>query len=112
MQQVRINRGAALCAGLMLFFLGGTASLAQQDSDADGSGTGNGGAQEAGMEETEVEDPSAASAGEDALVIDQPGGLEEADDSGEEDEDGDSPGRFIPSEQISQDLGVSFPADI
>ncbi|MDA0687765.1 MAG: hypothetical protein O2948_03885 [Proteobacteria bacterium] len=24
----------------------------------------------------------------------------------------DTPGRFIPSEQISQDLGVSFPIDI
>jgi len=24
----------------------------------------------------------------------------------------DSPGRFIPTEQISQDLGVSFPVDI
>lgn len=26
--------------------------------------------------------------------------------------EGDGPGRFIPSEQISQDLGVSFPVDI
>lgn len=25
---------------------------------------------------------------------------------------GDSPSRFIPTEQVSQDLGVSFPADI
>jgi len=25
---------------------------------------------------------------------------------------GDSPTRFIPTEQVSQDLGVSFPADI
>jgi len=29
-----------------------------------------------------------------------------------EDEEEDAPGRFIPSEQISQDLGVSFPIDI
>lgn len=52
-------------------------------------------------------------------VTDQPGGLEAANESvsgqngdaeGEEEETG--PGRFIPSEQISQDLGVSFPADI
>lgn len=28
------------------------------------------------------------------------------------DEDEDSPGRFIPTEEISQDLGVSFPVDI
>ena len=27
-------------------------------------------------------------------------------------EDEESPGRFIPTEQISQDLGVSFPIDI
>lgn len=30
----------------------------------------------------------------------------------EEEAEQDSPARFIPSEQISQDLGVSFPADI
>ena len=30
----------------------------------------------------------------------------------EEDSEEDSPSRFIPTEQISQDLGVSFPADI
>ena len=30
----------------------------------------------------------------------------------EEEVEQDSPARFIPSEQISQDLGVSFPADI
>ncbi len=30
----------------------------------------------------------------------------------EESEDEDSPRRFIPTEEISQDLGVSFPADI
>lgn len=27
-------------------------------------------------------------------------------------EDEESPGRFVPTEQISQDLGVSFPVDI
>jgi hypothetical protein len=31
---------------------------------------------------------------------------------GEALEDEESPGRFVPSEQISQDLGVSFPVDI
>ncbi len=34
---------------------------------------------------------------------------ESSDDSAAEEE---APGRFIPSEQISQDLGVSFPVDI
>lgn len=57
-----------------------------------------------------------AAQGEDP-VIDQPGGLQAADgDAGDEDNGGDEEdggaGRFIPSEQISQDLGVSFPADI
>jgi opacity protein-like surface antigen len=36
---------------------------------------------------------------------------DEANESESEEED-DSPSRFIPTEQISQDLGVSFPADI
>jgi hypothetical protein len=27
-------------------------------------------------------------------------------------EEEESPGRFVPTEQISQDLGVSFPVDI
>ncbi|MFL2839906.1 MAG: hypothetical protein ACJZ83_13770 [Pseudohongiellaceae bacterium] len=31
---------------------------------------------------------------------------------GEALEDEESPGRFVPTEQISQDLGVSFPVDI
>lgn len=57
-----------------------------------------------------------AQQGEDAPITDQPGGIqaanESADDDEEEQDEEESPGRFIPSEQISQDLGVSFPADI
>jgi len=34
------------------------------------------------------------------------------DDDVDLEEDEDAPSRFIPTEQISQDLGVSFPADI
>lgn len=30
----------------------------------------------------------------------------------DEELEGEGPGRFIPTEQISQDLGVSFPVDI
>ncbi|MEC8951067.1 MAG: hypothetical protein VYC30_08805 [Pseudomonadota bacterium] len=33
-------------------------------------------------------------------------------DEEESEEEGQSNGRFIPTEQISQDLGVSFPVDI
>ena len=33
-------------------------------------------------------------------------------DEQETEEEGQSNGRFIPTEQISQDLGVSFPVDI
>ena len=36
----------------------------------------------------------------------------DSDNDSEEDSEEDSPSRFIPTEQISQDLGVSFPADI
>lgn len=36
----------------------------------------------------------------------------EAGEPGEALEDEESPGRFVPTEQISQDLGVSFPVDI
>ena len=38
----------------------------------------------------------------------------EAEEEAQEDalEDEESPGRFVPTEQISQDLGVSFPVDI
>ena len=45
------------------------------------------------------------------------GETEQTDDQGDAQEDAqdaedDRPSRFIPTEQISQDLGVSFPADI
>ncbi len=60
---------------------------------------------------------------QEAPITDQPGGIDAANErarDNEEDEEGDGDadgeeegrGRFIPSEQISQDLGVSFPADI
>ncbi|GAB5497883.1 MAG: hypothetical protein PsegKO_01940 [Pseudohongiellaceae bacterium] len=42
------------------------------------------------------------------LVLDESDA--EADQASEADEE--SPGRFIPTEEISQDLGVSFPVDI
>ena len=38
--------------------------------------------------------------------------LDEESDQADDLEEEDSPSRFIPTEQISQDLGVSFPADI
>ena len=52
-----------------------------------------------------------------ALVSDE---IESADSSDsataaaatETSDDEESPGRFVPTEQISQDLGVSFPVDI
>ena len=39
-------------------------------------------------------------------------GEDEEESEEEESEEGQSNGRFIPTEQISQDLGVSFPVDI
>ncbi len=51
--------------------------------------------------QTTLEDPAGADAAE-----------QTESDEITEDEEEDAPGRFIPSEQISQDLGVSFPIDI
>ena len=63
-----------------------------------------------GSEETALDTgltPEAAAAGEsDDLVPDNEGNEQEAE------EERKSSGRFIPTEQISQDLGVSFPVDI
>jgi len=42
-------------------------------------------------------------------LVDPDSGIGDAVDEAPEEE---SPSRFIPTEQISQDLGVSFPADI
>jgi len=40
------------------------------------------------------------------------GSASAADQADEQEAEEESPARFIPTEQISQDLGVSFPADI
>lgn len=86
----------------------GIPAIAQPDDSAGAPDTG----QDAEQTAPEGEVP----------VTDQPGGIQAANESvdeenggedGDEDEEEDSGGgRFIPSEQISQDLGVSFPADI
>jgi hypothetical protein len=55
-----------------------------------------------GAEATPVQEDSASTQSE----------LDEESDQTDELEEEDSPSRFIPTEQISQDLGVSFPADI
>ena len=76
-----------------------TAEAQQEDGSADAA------------EQGEVQDSADSSAN--AAELD-------ADDAevsaGEDDPDaapvGESPSRFIPTEQLSQDLGVSFPADI
>jgi hypothetical protein len=53
----------------------------------------------------------------DALVSDEIESAEASDSATaaamtEPSEEEESPGRFVPTEQISQDLGVSFPVDI
>lgn len=51
----------------------------------------------------------------DALVSDEIESAEASDTAAamtEPSEEEESPGRFVPTEQISQDLGVSFPVDI
>lgn len=52
-----------------------------------------------------------------ALVSDEIGSAETSDSAtvasvAEPSDEEESPGRFVPTEQISQDLGVSFPVDI
>jgi hypothetical protein len=53
-----------------------------------------------------------SSQGEPAETPVQPADMPDIDNQPIERPAGQSPGRFIPSEQISQDLGVSFPVDI
>ena len=53
----------------------------------------------------------------DALVSDEIESVEASDSATaaamtEPSDEEESPGRFVPTEQISQDLGVSFPVDI
>lgn len=93
-------------ATLLWFCMVGSPVMAQPDDDGTGSPDAAQGA--------EQEPPDSQ---DEVPVTDQPGGLEAANESveeqeGEEQEDDPDYGRFIPSEQISQDLGVSFPADI
>jgi len=80
----------------------GTALARQQDEPVQA---------EAGGQE-EQRQPGAAAAGAEDEMDDAAG-----EDAGEEtenetDEDEEELERFIPSEQVSRDLGVSFPADI
>lgn len=79
-------------------------TLAQQEPSA---------GQEPSAEQESSAEPDDSSSDEaDSSVLDQPGGVESASEAAEDDDESEGPGRFIPSEQISQDLGVSFPADI
>ncbi len=62
--------------------------------------------------------PDSVDGGQAAATDSQRGGDQPVDgepvagQAGELDPEEESPSRFIPTEQISQDLGVSFPADI
>jgi hypothetical protein len=60
--------------------------------------------------------PGDQQAADSAIVADDELEITDSDigqpDTPDEAEEGDSPARFIPTEQISQDLGVSFPVDI
>lgn len=78
---------------------------AQSASDVDQAQGANGGAV-AGEEQAVLAGDAPAqqdqdSSGQDVAQVEE----------GEEDEE-DSAGRFIPTEQLSQDLGASFPVDI
>lgn len=59
--------------------------------------------------ESEIEETSdVQQSGADNVETDNSASGDDTEDVSEE----ESPSRFIPTEQISQDLGVSFPADI
>lgn len=74
-----------------------------------GASQDNSAAQGAGQQTdaTQTEEQAA-----DQQVADQQAQQQPADANETGDNEEESPSRFIPTEQISQDLGVTFPADI
>lgn len=67
--------------------------------------------EDAGSQQSDGNSAPVADQGDDA---DEQGAQEQVaeEDNPDDAPVGDSPSRFIPTEQVSQDLGVSFPADI
>jgi hypothetical protein len=93
-----MNRVSAKLTVLILFIFGiaaATADPAPQDTSQ-------------GSTQQQSETGNSAPPTSD-VVLDENSGADA--ESGEEDEE-ESPDRFIPTEEISQDLGVSFPVDI
>ena len=88
-------------------------ALAQDQDQSSGAQASSGGGQSAAGDESAARQDDSSTESADTSVLDQPGGVESAsEETDSEDGEAEGPGRFIPSEQISQDLGVSFPADI
>lgn len=87
-----------LSVQLLFFAASGFAQIGAEE-DAEDS---------AAQDEQEGSSDDGATADADIPDLDS-GPLEEVDQNNDNQ---DGTGRFIPSEQISQDLGVSFPADI
>lgn len=92
-------RKLILLSASLLLLAAGLAWSAENPSPQDSSQQASQAPDSAGSQEN----PTDA-----GLVLDESDA--EADQAGEAEED--SPGRFIPTEEISQDLGVSFPVDI
>ena len=80
---------------LCVWFLAGLVPLAVLAAEAN-----SGADADAGTEQVDQEPGTGA------------GSDQAAEDQARQDSEEESPSRFIPTEQISQDLGVSFPADI
>lgn len=74
-----------------------------------GAGQDNSSAQDAGQQ---TDAAQAEEQGSEQQVADQQAVEQPAEAGGVEENEEESPSRFIPTEQISQDLGVTFPADI
>ena len=63
-------------------------------------------------EPQEVSEPDQSDGNSDVNDVASGGSASDSDSNSGDGSEEESPSRFIPTEQISQDLGVSFPADI
>ena len=84
--------------GFLALFLCAQVAFAQTDSTSDEAPT--------------TAEPTTESAQEDTTEQEQDGEQSATEIAQVEDEEEESAGRFIPTEQLSQDLGASFPVDI
>lgn len=106
----QFSRATVLLALLGALCLAGFAHAQQGTAPATADGQTAQQSEDVGNSATDSNDQDAA-----AEETTTPTGADADDDNASDADDapvGDSPSRFIPTEQVSQDLGVSFPVDI